>query len=108
MPLINCKVELKLNCVKTNIVFFLQLVRIIRTIILIIIIFTIKDTKLYVSVVTLYQQETIQNYQNFLAKALKDQFIGMNIKQNVRIKIHQMNIDIFLNQTLLELIDCLH
>ena len=45
------------------------------------IIFTIKDTELYVSK-QLYQQETIKNYQNFLAKDLKDQFIGMNIKNN--------------------------
>ena len=41
----------------------------------------------------LYQQETIKNYQNVLAKDFKDQFIGMNIKQKVRIKIQQMNSD---------------
>ena len=57
-------------------------------------IFTIKDTKLYVPVV-LYHQETIKNYQNVLVKDSKDQFIGMNIKQKVRMKIQQMNIDIF-------------
>ena len=34
-------------------------------------------------------------------KKSKDQFIGMNIKQKVRIKIQQMNIDIFSNQILL-------
>ena len=50
----------------------------------------------------MYQQETIKNYRNFLAKDLKDQFIGMNIKQKVRIKLHQTNLDIFSNQTLLE------
>ena len=33
---------------------------------------------------------------------MKDQFIGMSIKQKVRIKIQQMNKDIFFNQTLLE------
>ena len=33
---------------------------------------------------------------------MKDQFIGMSIKQKVRIKIQQMNEDIFFNQTLLE------
>ena len=53
---------------------------------------------------SLYQQETIKNYQNFLAKNLKDGFIGMSIKQKVRINIRQMNIDIFSNQTLLEFI----
>ena len=38
---------------------------------------------------------------------LKDQFNGINIKQKVRIKILQMNIDIFSNQILLELMDYL-
>ena len=55
----------------------------------------------------LYQQETIKNYQNVLAKDFKDQFIGMNIKQKVRIKIQQMNLNIFSNQILLESIDYL-
>ena len=30
---------------------------------------------------SLYQQNTIENYQNFLSKELKDQLIGMNIKK---------------------------
>ena len=34
-----------------------------------------------------YQQNTIENYQNFLSKELKDQLIGMNIKKNARIKM---------------------
>ena len=68
---------------------------------------TIKDTKLYVHVV-ISSAKAIKNYQNFLVKDLKDQFIGMNTKQKVRIIIHQMNIDIFSNQTLLELIDYLY
>ena len=42
----------------------------------------------------------VNNYQKFLAKGLKDQFIRMNVKQKVRIKTQQMNIDIFLNQNL--------
>ena len=56
---------------------------------------------------SLYQEETIKNYQNVLVKDLKDQFIRMNIKQKVRIKIRQMNIAIFSNQFLLESIDYL-
>ena len=44
----------------------------------------------------------IKKYQNFLAKDLIDQFVGMNTKQKVRIKIKQMNVDIFLNQILFE------
>ena len=35
----------------------------------------------------LYQQKTIKNYRNSLAKDLKDQSTAMNIKQRVRIKI---------------------
>ena len=40
---------------------------------------------------SLYQQQTIKNYQNFLANDLKDEFVGMTIKQKVRAKIQQMN-----------------
>ena len=43
---------------------------------------------------SLDQQKIIKNYQNLLAKDLKDLFIGINIKQKVTIKIQQMNIDI--------------
>ena len=45
------------------------------------IIFTVKDTKLYVPVVTL-SAKVMKNYQNLLAKILKGKFIGMNIKQS--------------------------
>ena len=34
-----------------------------------------------------YELKAIKNYLNFLAKDLKDQFIGMNIKQKLRTKI---------------------
>ena len=44
---------------------------------------------------SLYQQKTIKNNQNFLAKDLKDHCIRMNIKQTARIKIRQMIVDIF-------------
>ena len=52
----------------------------------------------------IYQEETIKSCKNLLVKDLKDQFIRMNIKQKVRIKI-KMNIGIFRNQSLLESID---
>ena len=39
---------------------------------------------------SLYQQMATKNYQNFLAKDLKDQFIGMSVKQNVRIKMRKV------------------
>ena len=70
MSLINCKVELKL------------------------IIFTIKDTKLYVPAVTLSTRSN-QKLSKLLIKDLEDQYIGMNIKQKEVIKIRQMNLDIF-------------
>ena len=70
------------------------------------IIFTLKDTKLYVPVVTLSSREN-QNISKLLSKGLKDQFIGMNIKQKIRIKVRQMNLDIWSNQVLLESIDYL-
>ena len=100
LPLINCKVELKLKWAKycivsaagadnTNNIDFNN------------IILTIKDTELYVPIVT-YQQKTIKNYQNFLAIDLKDQFIKMNIQEKVRIKILQMDLDVFSNHVLLE------
>ena len=60
------------------------------------IIFTIKDTKLYVPVKTLSARYN-QKLSKILAKDLKDQFIGTNKKQKVRIKIRQMNLDISLN-----------
>ena len=46
----------------------------------------------------LYQQETIKNYENILAKDLEDQFIGMNTKQKVIIKIQKANLDISSNE----------
>ena len=77
MPLVNCKVQLNVKwtdyCVlpaagndNTNANHN--------------IIFTSKGENLYVPFVT-FQQKTIKSHQNFLAKDLKDKFIGMNIKQ---------------------------
>ena len=67
-----------------------------------ILLFSLSKTQNYMFLSSLYQKKIIKNYQNFLAKNLKDQFIGMNIKRKVTIKIRQMNIDIFLNQNLLK------
>ena len=57
--------------------------------------------------VTLSAKDIQKNYQNFLAADFKDDFIGMNLKQKVRLKIQQMNVNIFSNQILLKLIDYL-
>ena len=56
----------------------------------------IKETTSYIPVDTLTSKD--KNYQNFLAKDLKDHCIGTNIKQNVRLKTRQTSIHIFLNQ----------
>ena len=81
------------------------------------IIFTIKDTKLCVPVVTLSARqnkklskllskrfETLDYWNEYKTKSENKNTIGMNIKQKVRIKTWQMNIDIFSHKTLLELI----
>ena len=57
-------------------------------------------TQNYMFLSLLNQQETTKNYPNFLARNLKHQCIGMNIKQKVRIKIRSNSIDIFWNKTL--------
>ena len=74
---------------------------------MLIILFLLSQTQNYLFLLKLYQQKKIKNYQHFLAKYLKDQFIGISIKQKVRIKIQKMSIDIFSNQILLELINYL-
>ena len=94
MPLFNSKVELKLKSKKHCVLFtsgventnadpnnF---------------IFAIKDIKFYIPVVILSAKDN-QNISNFLPKDLKDQFIGMNVKQKKRIKIQQLSTDIFPN-----------
>ena len=55
----------------------------------------------------LFQQKRIKNHQNFFVKNLEDQRIRLNIRQKVQIKIQQMSIDIFSNQTLYDLTHCL-
>ena len=69
IPLINCKVELSLrwyeNCVLSNVAGNST--------------FTITDAKLYVPVVTLKTEDNTK-LSKLLTEALKDQFIGTNIK----------------------------
>ena len=84
--------------------FWLLLVLIILFFISNNIIFTIKDTKSYAPVVTLSAKDN-QKLLQFLNKG--SEFIRMNLKQKVRIKTQQMNIDIFSNQILLEVADYL-
>ena len=55
---------------------------------------------------SIYHQQKIKKYQNFLPKNLKSQFIGMNIRK-LRGGIQEMNKGIFWNQTVLVSIDYL-
>ena len=66
-------------------------------IMLMIIKFILSKTQNYMFLLSLYQQKTIKSYQNLLGKDLKDQCIGMNIKQKLIIKIRQMGTDNFSN-----------
>ena len=59
--------------------------------------FLLSKTQNYMPLLAHNQQKTTTNYQSVLAKDLKHQCVGMKIKQKVRIKIQQMNIDTFLN-----------
>ena len=59
--------------------------------------FILSKTQNYMFLLSLYQQKTIKSYQNLLGKDLKDQCIGMNIKQKLIIKIRQMGTDNFSN-----------
>lgn len=68
--------------------------------------FTIKDTRLYLLVVTLPARE-IKNYQSFMSKDLKDQVIGTNMKQKVTLKIQETNLDFSLNQIVQEFVNYL-
>ena len=100
MPLINCKVELKLKWTKYCVLSAAGTEIILNdNDIPNNVIFTIRDRTLYVSVVTLWVREN-QKLSNFLPKDLKDHLIGMKIKQNVTIKTRQMNIGTFSNKIL--------
>ena len=62
-----------------------------------VILFSLLKTQKYELFSSLYQQEITKNYRNFLVMDLKDRFIGINIKQNMRIETQEINIDIFWN-----------
>ena len=94
MPLINSKVELKLKSKKHCVLFTSGVENTNAD--LNNFVFAIKDIKLYIPVVILSAKDN-QKISNFLPKDLKDQFIGMNVKQKKRIEIQQLSTDIFSN-----------
>ena len=83
----------------TIIVFCPQLLLIVMMLI-VMILFSLSKIQNDMFLLLHYMEKIIKNYQD-----LKDQFFGINIKQKVRRTMRQMNIDIFSNQILLELID---
>ena len=86
IPLINCKVELKFKWTK-------------YCVLSVCCVFSIKETKLYVSVVTLSARHN-QKLSKLLSKGFER--IGINIKRKVIIKMQQMSLHIFSNQIFLE------
>ena len=70
------------------------------------IIFTNKDTKLYVPLVTLSAKDN-QKLSEFFSKGFERSVCWNEYKATRENKIQQMNIDTFSNQILLELIDYL-
>ena len=80
MPLINCTLELKRKWTKYCVLSVANNENKISEANANNIIFTIKNTKLYVLVVTL-STKINQKLSNLLAKDLKDRFIGINIKE---------------------------
>ena len=68
------------------IVFCLQQLVLIMIMLILIILVLLSKTQNYMPLQSSFQKKTIKNYQNFLGKDLKYQFIGMNIKHKVRIK----------------------
>ena len=95
MPLINCNVELKLKWTNHCVYFAAGADANSNDIS-----FTIKDTKLYVPVVTLPAKD-FQKLSKLLGKGFKRLVYWNESKtQKVRIKMQEMNIDIFFSQTL--------
>ena len=83
----------------------MMLMKALMIMLMIITLFLLSKIQSSIFLFELFHQETIKNYQKFSVKDLKDRLIGMNRKQKMRIKLQQINIDIFSNQILLESID---
>ena len=105
MPLDNCKIELKLKWTKYCLLSAAGTGD-INNIDSNNIVFTIRNLKFYVPVGFLSARNN-QKLSKLHSKNLKDDFIGMNIKEKVRTKLRQMCLDILSNQILVEPIDYL-
>ena len=105
MPLVNCKIELKLKWTKYCLLSAAGTGD-INNIDSNNIVFTIRNLKFYVPVGFLSARNN-QKLSKLHSKNLKDDFIGMNIKEKVRTKLRQMCLDILSNQILVEPINYL-
>ena len=104
ISLINCKVELKLKWTKDCVLCAAGADNVnanSNNIIL-----TMKDTKLYISAVTLSARNN-EKLSDLLNKEFEKSVYLNEFKTKVRIKIRHINVDIFLNQILFESIDYL-
>ena len=72
----------------------LVIVLMIIKVLILIILFSLSRTQNYMPLLSLYQQKTIKNYQNFIENDFKNKLAEMNIKQKVKIKIQHMNIEV--------------
>ena len=106
MPLINYKVGLKIKWTKYCVLFVAGNENEINNNDNDNIIFSFKDTELYVPVVTLSARDT-QKLSKLLSKGFERSVYWNEYKTKIENKNTQINIDIFLNQILLEFIDCL-
>ena len=79
MPLINYKVELSLKSIENCVLTKAPIGTNTNDTGADSATFEITDAKLYVQLL-LYQHKTMQNYENYQTKDLKDQFIGTNAK----------------------------
>ena len=105
MSLINCKIELKLKWTKYCVLSAPTADNTDAN--HHIIIFTIKDTKLYVPVITLSAKDN-QKLSKLLSQEFERSVYWNEYETKSENKNMAMNIDIFLNQILLELIDYLY
>ena len=105
MPLINCKTQLKLKWIKHCILATSANDNGNNDANSDNIVFTIKDTKLYVPVDTLSAKDDNQKLSKLLSKGFERPVYSNECKKKFRINIQQIHIDIFSNQTLFELRD---
>ena len=72
----------------------LVIVLMVIKVLILITLFLLSRTQNYMPLLSLYQQKTIKNYQNFIENDFKNKLAEMNIKQKVKIKMQHMSIEV--------------